>query len=174
MTQKIVNIGTSPSNGDGDPLRIAFDSINQNFTELYDFDNNVASIAIISDVITANIGNVVATVVGVTDLSNVTSMTTNATISNVHYYTVDSPVRSVNGKIGDVQLGVADVPGAASISMVSRLLNIITTVPVTSKGSVGHLAGMVAYSDTHFYYCSQDYDGTTDIWHKIANDTSTW
>lgn len=34
MTQKIINIGT-PNKGDGDPLRNAFDKINQNFTELY-------------------------------------------------------------------------------------------------------------------------------------------
>lgn len=36
MTKQIINIGTSPDKGNGDPLRIAFDKINQNFTELYD------------------------------------------------------------------------------------------------------------------------------------------
>ena len=35
MTQKIINIGTSPNKGDGDPLRTAFSKINDNFNELY-------------------------------------------------------------------------------------------------------------------------------------------
>lgn len=34
MVQKIVNIGIADK-GNGDPLRVAFDKINQNFTELY-------------------------------------------------------------------------------------------------------------------------------------------
>ena len=35
MAQKIVNIGTSANKGNGDPIRTAFDKINQNFTEVY-------------------------------------------------------------------------------------------------------------------------------------------
>lgn len=36
MTKLIVNIGTGPNTHDGDTNRLAFDKINQNFTELYD------------------------------------------------------------------------------------------------------------------------------------------
>lgn len=35
MTQQIINIGNAPGDGSGDPLRTAFNKINQNFTELY-------------------------------------------------------------------------------------------------------------------------------------------
>jgi hypothetical protein len=35
MSQQIINIGTSPNNGLGDPVRTAFRKINENFTELY-------------------------------------------------------------------------------------------------------------------------------------------
>ena len=35
MAQKNINIGTSANKGDGEPLRTAFDKINDNFTELY-------------------------------------------------------------------------------------------------------------------------------------------
>ena len=34
MTKKIINLGTADT-GNGDPLRIAFDKVNDNFTELY-------------------------------------------------------------------------------------------------------------------------------------------
>jgi hypothetical protein len=35
MARKTINTGTSPNKGDGDPLRIAFGKINDNFAELY-------------------------------------------------------------------------------------------------------------------------------------------
>ena len=35
MAKQIVNLGTSANKGDGDPLRIAFDKVNDNFNELY-------------------------------------------------------------------------------------------------------------------------------------------
>ena len=41
MTQQIINIGTGPSTGDGDPLRTAFNEVNSNFTELYGTINGV-------------------------------------------------------------------------------------------------------------------------------------
>ena len=36
MSKQIINIGTTANDGTGDPLRTAFDKINDNFTELYD------------------------------------------------------------------------------------------------------------------------------------------
>jgi hypothetical protein len=35
MTQQIINIGTQPNDRSGDPLRVAFQKVNSNFTELY-------------------------------------------------------------------------------------------------------------------------------------------
>jgi len=35
MTQQIINIGQSPNDTSGDPLRVAFQKINANFTDLY-------------------------------------------------------------------------------------------------------------------------------------------
>ena len=35
MAQEIINIGTLPNDGSGDPLRVAFQKINNNFTQLY-------------------------------------------------------------------------------------------------------------------------------------------
>jgi hypothetical protein len=39
MSQQFINIGSSPNDSTGDPLRVAFDKINQNFNEVY---SNVA------------------------------------------------------------------------------------------------------------------------------------
>lgn len=35
MTRQVINIGSSVNKGDGDPLRVAFDKINDNFIEVY-------------------------------------------------------------------------------------------------------------------------------------------
>ena len=35
MTQEIINIGATPNDGEGDPLRTAFAKINNNFTQLF-------------------------------------------------------------------------------------------------------------------------------------------
>lgn len=46
--------------------------------------------------------------------------------------------------------------------------------PSTSKGAAGDRAGMVAFSSTYIYYCTADYDGTTDIWSRVALDATAW
>ena len=45
------------------------------------------------------------------------------------------------------------------------------TVPSTAVGSAGDTAGMYAADATHFYYCFQDYDGSSEIWRQIAGTT---
>ena len=35
MAKQIINIGAAPNDGQGDPIRTAFDKANENFTELY-------------------------------------------------------------------------------------------------------------------------------------------
>ena len=85
MAQQTINVGTSPNDGLGDPIRTAFTKCNDNFDELY-----------------------------------------------------------------------------------SRFQ---TSVPTTAIGTVGDAAGMYAADATHFYYCFQDYDGSSEIWRQIAGST---
>ena len=67
MTQQIIDIGSLPSDGSGDPLRVSFDKINQNFTELYSVlmptpgGNSVPLIGTVTSV-AGKVGNVVLTV----------------------------------------------------------------------------------------------------------------
>jgi hypothetical protein len=46
-----------------------------------------------------------------------------------------------------------------------------TTPPTNSVGSVGDLAGMYAYNSTYFYYCYQNYDGSSNIWNRILGSS---
>ena len=45
MAKQTVNLGTSANKGDGDPLRTAFDKVNDNFDELYAADTTFISLA---------------------------------------------------------------------------------------------------------------------------------
>ena len=46
MAKQVINIGTAANDGTGDPLRTAFDKINDNFTELYGSDDEAANYVI--------------------------------------------------------------------------------------------------------------------------------
>jgi hypothetical protein len=45
MAKQTINTGSTPNKGDGDPLRTAFDKINNNFDELYAADETFISLA---------------------------------------------------------------------------------------------------------------------------------
>ena len=60
MAKQVINIGTTANDGTGDPLRTAFDKVNDNFTELYDDDggdvNSITATApIVRDSATGNV-----------------------------------------------------------------------------------------------------------------------
>ena len=83
MAREIINIGTTPNDGLGDPIRTAFTKTNTNFSELF----------------------------------------------------------------------------ARSQS----------TPPTTLVGALGDVAGMTAYDQEYYYYCFQNYDGSSVIWREVPN-----
>lgn len=83
MAREIINVGTAPNDGLGDPLRTAYIKCNNNFAELY------------------------------------------------------SRAQSVP--------------------------------PASLVGTVGDQAGMYAYDPNVFYYCYQDYDGSSEIWGQVSD-----
>ena len=57
MAKQTINIGTTANDGTGDPLRTAFDKINDNFTELYNASPATAQVTISGNQISANESN---------------------------------------------------------------------------------------------------------------------
>ena len=43
-----------------------------------------------------------------------------------------------------------------------------TTPPTSLFGSLGDEAGMYAYDTNYFYYCYQDFDGSSQIWNQVS------
>ena len=61
MARQAINIGSSANDGTGDPLRTAFDKINDNFVELYGTDNDIntldANLDVNNNAITTGVTN---------------------------------------------------------------------------------------------------------------------
>ena len=47
-------------------------------------------------------------------------------------------------------------------------------VPASSLGQSGDVAHLIADDTVHHYFCTGTYDGTTNIWKRIAWSGDTW
>lgn len=50
----------------------------------------------------------------------------------------------------------------------------VAPAPATSVGQTGDVAGLVALTQSYFYFCVAPYDGSSDIWKRIAWPSETW
>jgi len=273
VAKQTVNIGTSANARNGDPLRIAFDKINDNFDELYtalgldeaplnlgafEFTGSTLtttdSSAIVIDqatTITSNLtvgGDIFPNVneeyslgsstkrfkdiylsgstidLGGTTLSIVggnlqiggTDIKDVVTAAGVDYSEIQNTpnlsnyiqqgdrldgdlegsvfaddstllVDGVNGTIpysviSDVQVTESDLlvdfaPIVASQIQANGLPNntrFSQGAPATSIGIDGDLQGAVTFDSSYIYYCTDDYDGVTNIWKRVAWSGDTW
>ena len=51
---------------------------------------------------------------------------------------------------------------------------ITTEVPVTSAGTSGDVAGMMAIDNDYLYICVADYDSSTQVWKRIPWSDDSW
>lgn len=74
-----VNIGTGPSSGDGDPLRTAFNRINQNFVQI---QSNVNALTNSVTTVAGRSGNVTLTTQDIIGFNGLSLVTQSAPTSN--------------------------------------------------------------------------------------------
>ena len=71
--------------------------------------------------------------------------------------------------------GTGDTLRAAAIKWNANFTELYpVSVPATSKGTTGDIAGMIAFDSTYSYYCIASYDGTTNIWKRSTHPAGTW
>jgi hypothetical protein len=56
----------------------------------------------------------------------------------------------------------------------SMKYNLSEAPPTSSIGVPGDETGLIRADDTYIYYCWADYDGTTNIWKRVAFSTENW
>ena len=115
MARQNINIGSSANDGTGDPLRTAFDKINDNFVELYGSDNDINTLDANLDVSTFAIttgvtnGDITVTPNGTGSIKLGAMKFNGTTISSD-----DSTIININE--GLVVDGTASVSGATTLS----------------------------------------------------------
>jgi hypothetical protein len=165
MARQNINIGSSANDGTGDPLRSAFDKINDNFAELYGTDNDINTLDANLDVSTFAIttgvtnGDITVTPNGTGSIKLGAMKFNGTTISSD-----DSTIININE--GLVVDGTASVSGALS-SSTSLALATGATVTGIDNGALGSSATLLATQGAIKTYVdaqvtAQDLDFTAD------------
>ena len=115
MAQQVIDVGTSASDGTGDPLRDAFTKINDNFNELYSTVENEG----------LTYGNVASNVAGIT--FNVTRYTES--------YTATPVLKGTGQSVGNVYVILGNVLGGST-----PINDVYLTVTTLANVTVGNIA----------------------------------
>lgn len=136
MARQVINIGSSANDGTGDPLRTAFDKINDNFVELYGGDNDINTLDANLDVnnfaITTGVtnGDITVTPNGTGSIKLGALKFNGTTISSD-----DSTIVNINE--GLVVDGTASISGAATLSTSLALASGATVTAILDEDAMG-------------------------------------
>ena len=135
MAQETINIGTSPNDGTGDPLRNAFNKANLNFTELY------GGAGVGDDSVTyAKLG---------TEFTTSAALATNVDFSTAQVFTKtlsgDTTLTFSNAEIGMVKDLV--ITGSHALTLPAG-----STVAGTYDGSVSNLIQVVVTGAAEYWF----------------------
>ena len=136
MARQAINIGSSANDGTGDPLRTAFDKINDNFVELYGGDNDIntldANLNVNNFAITTGVtnGDITVTPNGTGSIL-LGSMKFNGTTLSSD----DSTIININE--GLVVDGTANISGAATLATSLTLATGATVTGILDEDNLG-------------------------------------
>ena len=167
MARQVINIGSSANDGTGDPLRTAFDKINDNFVELYGGDNDINTLDANLDVNNFAIttgrtnGDITVTPNGTGSIKLGAVKFKGTTISSD-----DSTIININE--GLVVDGTASISGAATLSTSLALASGATVTSILDEDAMGSNSATAlatqqsikAYVDSQV--TAQDLDFTAD------------
>jgi trimeric autotransporter adhesin len=141
MSRQTINIGTTANDGTGDPLRTAFDKINDNFVELYGADNNLntldANLDVNNYVITTGVtnGNITITPNGTGNI-NLGSITINGSTISSNDSTQITVAENIQ-TTGTLNVdGTATIGGATTLSTSLALASGATVSEFSTDGTM--------------------------------------
>lgn len=200
MAQQTINIGTTANDGTGDPLRTAFDKVNDNFTELYTDDagdvNSVNGATGVVVLDTDDISEGSSNLYNATHTGDVTGSTA-LTIANdaVSYEKIDdefttsdalTAAATVNVDFDAAQVFTLTPTSATTLNITNPKVGITKAIIVTGAGSSYTLAFTVGGASGTFNLIAGEYDDTsstknfiqilcvssTEFWYSISQIAS--
>lgn len=200
MAQQTINIGTTANDGTGDPLRTAFDKVNDNFTELYTDDagdvNSVNGATGVVVLDTDDISEGSANLYNQTHTGDVTGSTA-LTIANdaVSYEKIDDEFTTSDALTAaatvDVDFDAAQVftltpTSSTTLNITNPKVGITKAIIVTGAGSSYTLSFTVGGASGTFNLIAGEYDDTsstknfiqilcvssTEFWYSISQIAS--
>ena len=180
MAQQTINIGTVANDGTGDPLRTAFDKVNDNFTELYaddagdvnsvngqtgtvvldsdDISEGATNKYLLSDSVTyAKLGTEYTTVALIAPSSPL-----NLTLNSAQIFKIDSneavDIDFIGEQIGDVKDIIITCTGSSSSLTFNTTTNTVTTIAGeydATSGAVNFIQVVCTDANTFFVTISQ-------------------
>jgi hypothetical protein len=135
MAKQVINIGTTANDGTGDPLRTAFDKVNDNFNELYTDDtNDVSSIVATAPIARNNATGIVT--ISLNDSGIVTDKiaddaVTAAKLAN----SINTEIAANTAKVTNAT-HTGDVTGATALTIASDVVD-ADNLKVTGNGTSG-------------------------------------
>ena len=148
MARQVINIGSSANDGTGDPLRTAFDKINDNFAELYGGDNDIntldANLNVNNFAITTGVtnGNITITPNGTGNI-NLGSITINGSTVSSNDSTQITLADNIQ-TTGTVNIDGATALGSTLTVGTSLALATGATVTGIDNGALGSSATLLA------------------------------
>lgn len=146
MAKQTIFLGTQANDGTGDSLRLAFDKVNDNFDEVYTAIDNI------------NVGQQVNADWNATE--GIAQILNKPTLFSGNYNDLSNKPTLFSGSYTDL----TDKPQ----------FPYIVSAPLSSLGQPGDVVGMYSYTSEYFYYCSDNHDGETHIWKRVAWDNQVW
>lgn len=200
MAKQVINIGTTANDGTGDPLRTAFDKVNDNFTELYsddagDVGSIIAGTGISVDQATGDV-TVTNSEPNATHTGDVTGSGALTIADNVVSYekiddeftTLDAltAAATVNVDFDAAQLFTLTPTSATTLNITNPKIGITKTLIITGAGSSYTLTFNVGGAAGTFNLIAGEYDDTsstknliqilcvsaTEFWYSISQIAS--
>jgi hypothetical protein len=166
MAQQTINIGTVANDGTGDPLRTAFDKVNDNFTELYNDDAGDVNSVTGSGGLTASptTGNVVVNL----DDDSITYAKLGTEFTTSYMLPAPLPGDPINLDFSSAQVFVKTLAADSTISFSNQQIGMVkdliltgdyaltlpagTTVSGVYDGTVENLIQILVTSSGQFWY----------------------
>ena len=142
MAKQTINIGSSANDGTGDPLRTAFDKINDNFTELYGTDNDIntldANMNVNNFAITTGVtnGDITVTPNGTGNI-NLGSVTINGSTISANDSTQITVAENIQTTGTHNVSGATTIGGAATLSTSLTLASGATVTAILDEDAMG-------------------------------------